>query len=75
MKLTKLLAIKAETERFTIKLNAAIERAKNDTYSIWDNVKEIRQPKTDEQKGCTNTKESAAFKRSAMDLKREISNL
>lgn len=69
MKLKKLIAIKAETERFIAKLNEAIARAELNNIGIGGVTIPL------EERDCLKTKESAAFKRVAMDLKSELANL
>jgi|GEM_PF-4688324 hypothetical protein len=78
MKLTKLLEIEAELQRFQKRLNQAIEKAKSDDKKIeytnnYKDSKEVEKPH--EERECLNCKESAALKRSATDLKQVLYSL
>lgn len=76
MKLTKLLSIENELMRTHAKLKEAIKKAhSNDTFTKWDGHNTFDSTVPEHERDCTNTKEASAFKRSAMDLKRELSNL
>lgn len=77
MKLSKLLAIQAEATRFNQRLEAAINKAReNDSYYQSTGQQEGKKTMIPEaDRDCTGTKEGAAFKRSATDLKMELSNL
>ena len=79
MKLKRLLEIKTENDRFISKLNDAILKAKTETTRQLKDGRDWRDGddayETVKTNECGNTKESAAFKRSAMDLKRILSNL
>lgn len=77
MKLTKLLEIDSELTRFKKRLDAAIEKAKNDNLPYHDGVTWHENP-TDKPaflKECIGGKESASLKRSATDLKQILYSL
>lgn len=76
MKLTKLLEIENELIRFKKRLDAAIYIAKNDTSGFWDGDHwNTDSDKPRELMECLNCKESAALKRGAIDLKKELTGL
>lgn len=73
MKLETLLKIKAENDRFTERLNAAIEVANNSEYSMYCMQTQSKSfIKTEECCGCI---EAGALKRSALDLKMVLTSI
>lgn len=81
MKLTKLIQIENELIRTQSKLKQAINKAMQNDHTTWRYNEATGTHENghyvipERERECTNTKESASFKRSAMDLKRELSNL
>lgn len=69
MKLYKLLEIQTEAVRFNKKLNDAIVKATSNEKDFDGKTIPL------EDRDCTGSRESAAVKRAAMDLKKELSNL
>jgi len=74
MKISKILEIENEAIRFMEKLRQAKERAMSNSTQ-YNYEKKINEVIDWDKRECLNTKEAASLKRSALDMKRILSNL
>jgi hypothetical protein len=74
MKYSKLDEIEQEVQRMLIRLKAAKQRS-GENNRVYDFKEQRFVDVPLEKSNCNNTKEAAAFKRSALDVKRILANL